>query len=131
MNRTIAGRSGDALDRNEPAYRQLASAEPADTSDKASPADAERKHAPPTGPPKPGPVVPPAERRRGYVRQPLEAASLPSALLHIKTVEAVTGLSAATIYRKLAQRKFPAPIRLGQRCTRWLSSAVAAWVSAQ
>ena len=63
--------------------------------------------------------------------QPIEAASHPNALLKIQTVSAVTGLSAATIYRKLAEDKFPCPVRLGSRCTRWKAGDLAAWLAAQ
>ena len=70
---------------------------------------------------------------RRAIPQPLEAASLPDALLKIQTVAAVTGLSPSTIFRKLAADppQFPAPIRLGKRCTRWRSACVRAWLSAQ
>ena len=70
---------------------------------------------------------------RQPIPQPLEAASLPDALLKIQTVAAVTGLSPSTIFRKLAADppQFPAPIRLGKRCTRWRSACVRAWLSAQ
>lgn len=61
--------------------------------------------------------------------QPIEAAALPDALLDKRTVRAVTGLSVATIYRKMAAGQFPAAVRLGARCTRWHSSAVSAWVA--
>lgn len=70
---------------------------------------------------------------RRPIPQPLEAASLPDALLKIQTVAAVTGLSPSTIFRKLAADppQFPAPIRLGKRCTRWKSACVRAWLAAQ
>ena len=70
---------------------------------------------------------------RGVILQPLEAASLPDALLKIATVAAVTGLSASTIFRKLAADppQFPEPVRLGTRCTRWKSASVRAWLAAQ
>ena len=70
---------------------------------------------------------------RGAILQPLEAASLPDALLKIQTVAAVTGLSASTIFRKVAADppQFPAPVRLGKRCTRWHSSSVRGWLAAQ
>lgn len=51
----------------------------------------------------------------------------------VQTVAAVTGLSASTIFRKLAADppQFCAPIRLGKRCTRWKSACVRAWLAAQ
>jgi len=63
--------------------------------------------------------------------QPIEAASFDAALLKIKTVSAITGLSAPTIYRKLAAKQFPEPVRLGTRCTRWPAAGVRAWLAEQ
>jgi len=59
--------------------------------------------------------------------QPLHAAQMAEALLKVQTVGAVTGLSASSIYRKTAAGEFPAPVRLGTRCTRWRASDVRAW----
>jgi len=70
----------------------------------------------------------PAPTRKVRI-QPIEAAALPGALLDKRTVGAVTGLSVATIYRKMAAGQFPAAVRFGARCTRWQSSKVAAWVA--
>lgn len=68
---------------------------------------------------------------KGRKAQPIAAAELPDALLTIKIVGAVTGLSASSIYRKTATGDFPQPVRLGSRCTRWPAGAVKAWVRAQ
>ena len=63
--------------------------------------------------------------------QPLGAASLPDALLKVATVSAVVALSASSIFRKTAAGEFPAPVRLGARCTRWRSADVRDWMAAQ
>ncbi|WP_397536043.1 helix-turn-helix transcriptional regulator [Roseateles sp.] len=63
--------------------------------------------------------------------QPLHAVQLADALLRITTVRHATGLSTATIYRKLAAGEFPEPVRLGKRCTRWKSESIRAWIQAQ
>jgi predicted DNA-binding transcriptional regulator AlpA len=63
--------------------------------------------------------------------QPLEAANIDGALLKIQTVIAITGLSAATIYRKVADGEFVEPVRMGKRCTRYRSEDVKAWIEAQ
>lgn len=63
--------------------------------------------------------------------QPLHALQLADALLRIQTVAQATGLSDATIYRKLAAGQFPAPVRLGSRCTRWKAADVRAWIQSQ
>lgn len=68
------------------------------------------------------------KRTRGIHAQPLEVATLPSALLKMQTVVSVTGLSAATIYRKLAASEFVEPIRLGTRCTRFRAGDVMRWL---
>lgn len=70
-------------------------------------------------------------RTRGINTQPIEAAMLPGALLKMQTVVSVTGLSVATIYRKLAAGKFVEPIRLGTRCTRFRAGDVMRWLEAQ
>lgn len=73
------------------------------------------------------------EPTRGNDRNPqsLDAVQLPDALLRIKTVAQATGLSEATIYRKLAAKEFCEPVRLGMRCTRWKAADVRAWIQAQ
>lgn len=73
------------------------------------------------------------EAARGHDRnpQPLHAVQLADALLRIATVAQATGLSSATIYRKLAAGEFPEPVRLGARCTRWKAADVRAWIQAQ
>ena len=73
----------------------------------------------------------PKARTRGTKPQPIEAALLPDALLKISTVAAVVGLSGSSIFRKLAAKQFPEPVRLGKRCTRWKAGAVMAWLAAQ
>lgn len=40
----------------------------------------------------------------------------------------VTGLSAATIYRLISKKLFPAPIRLGPNSVGWLASEVQEWI---
>ncbi|MGO4609544.1 helix-turn-helix transcriptional regulator [Variovorax sp. 2RAF20] len=74
----------------------------------------------------------PPRRKRGTVNpQPLHVAQIAEALLVMRTVSALTGFSAATIYRKLALGAFPLPVRFGARCTRWRAGDVTAWLSAQ
>lgn len=49
-------------------------------------------------------------------------------LLRIKAVEAKTGYSRATLYRKIGAHEFPAPIPLGERAVAWLESDVDHWI---
>ena len=64
--------------------------------------------------------------------QPLEAATLPDALLKLPTAAAVAGMSPATLYRKAAtDPTFPRLVKLGKRCTRIRAGDLTAWLSAQ
>ncbi len=75
---------------------------------------------------------PPGKKtRKRSSTQTVDSLRIPEALLKIQTVTAVTGLSEATIRRKVADGKFPAPIKDGLRCTRWLAGAVSNWLRAK
>lgn len=64
--------------------------------------------------------------------QPLTAATIPDALLRLKTAAAVAGLSEATLYRKAAaDPTFPKLVKLGARCTRIRAGDLTAWLAAQ
>lgn len=71
------------------------------------------------------------QRGTARIPQSLQALQLSDALLRIQTVAQATGLSDATIYRKLASGDFPEPVRLGKRCTRWKAADVRSWIQAQ
>jgi prophage regulatory protein len=77
------------------------------------------------------PVTVPTQPKRTTAAQPLNAAQFADALLRLPTVQALTGLSKTTIYTLVARRDFPEPIRRGNRCTRWRSADVTAWLQAQ
>ena len=62
--------------------------------------------------------------------QPLHALQLEDALLKIETVIQATGLSAATIYRKVAAGELTI-VKLGKRCSRFRAADVRAWIQAQ
>ena len=79
----------------------------------------------------PGDLSKVKRQRSNVSRQPIEAVTLPDALLKMQTVCSAVGLSSATIYRKVATGDFPEPVRLGARCTRWKSGCVQAWLAAQ
>ena len=68
-----------------------------------------------------------AGKPRRDPQQSIHAAQLPEALLRAATVVQVTGLSSSTINRRVNAGTFPAPVRLGARCTRWKSAEVAEW----
>jgi len=48
--------------------------------------------------------------------------------LRLPTVLACTGLSRATLYRKIRTGTFPPQHRLGERCCGWRQSEVAVWL---
>lgn len=53
------------------------------------------------------------------------------AILRRKQVEARTGLSRSSIYKKVSEREFPEPVQLGARAVGWIESEVEAWLLAQ
>ena len=50
-------------------------------------------------------------------------------MLHIEEVMEMTGLSRATIYRKMRKGQFPKPLKLGDRAVRWRQSEIEAWLA--
>lgn len=53
---------------------------------------------------------------------------VPPAFLRMADVTRLTALSRATLYRRMAQGKFPAPVHLGGRACGWTPSALQAWI---
>ena len=51
-------------------------------------------------------------------------------ILRLPDVKSCTGLSRSTIYLRVAQGTFPAPLSLGARAVGWKSSEVLAWLEA-
>ncbi len=52
-------------------------------------------------------------------------------ILRRKQVEKRVGLSRSTIYAKIANGEFPAPIALGARAVGWLESDINAWIKSR
>jgi prophage regulatory protein len=52
-------------------------------------------------------------------------------VLRRRDVEALTGLSRATIYRHLRAGTFPRPIRLTDRLVGWLERDIEAWLASR
>lgn len=63
--------------------------------------------------------------------EPRNALAVPDALLRIKAVEELIGMSRATIYRMVQSGRFCRPIRLNARCVRWRAGDVQAWLQSQ
>lgn len=53
----------------------------------------------------------------------------PMAILRLPAVKARTGLSRATIYRKIQCAEFPRPHQLSQRAVGWLEADIEAWIA--
>jgi prophage regulatory protein len=50
-------------------------------------------------------------------------------IIRLKTVQARTGLSRSTIYRKIAEGTFPAQLRISVHGAGWHESAIDRWVA--
>lgn len=53
----------------------------------------------------------------------------PTDLRRIPAVRRQTGLSAATIYRRIQAGSFPRPLKIGTRASAWVGSEVDQWVA--
>ena len=51
--------------------------------------------------------------------------------VRLPTVKARTGLSRSTIYAKIKDEAFPAPILLGERAVGWIEEEVSQWIDAR
>lgn len=56
------------------------------------------------------------------------SANLPM-YYRMRDVLRITGLSRPTLYRRIAARRFPAPVHLGGRACGWHSGALQSWIS--
>jgi prophage regulatory protein len=52
-------------------------------------------------------------------------------ILRLPAVRQRTGLSRSTIYQRVVQGTFPAPISLGARAVGWLESEVDDWIASK
>lgn len=52
-------------------------------------------------------------------------------ILRLPAVKAHTGLSRSTIYLRIAEGKFPAPVSLGGRAIGWIEAEVNEWLQKQ
>jgi prophage regulatory protein len=74
----------------------------------------------------------PTLTKKPWVRflQPLDAATVPEALLTMQTASKVAGLSPDTLYRRAkSDPSFPKLIRIGARCTRIRAGDLTAWLN--
>ena len=52
-------------------------------------------------------------------------------ILRRKQVESRTGLARSTIYQRVREKSFPAPINLGAKSVGWIEAEVNAWLEAR
>jgi prophage regulatory protein len=52
----------------------------------------------------------------------------PDRFLRLKAVLERTGLSRATLYRKVQEGAFPRQVQISERCVAWRESAIAQWM---
>jgi prophage regulatory protein len=50
-------------------------------------------------------------------------------LIRISEVKRLTGISTATLYRKISANEFPRPVRLGIAARAWPLSEVQSWIA--
>jgi prophage regulatory protein len=55
----------------------------------------------------------------------------PTRLIRRKEVEALTGLARSTIYERIKQGVFPAPVSLGAKAVAWVNTEIQEWIEAQ
>ena len=61
----------------------------------------------------------------------LYTVSVMPVFLRMPTVMRMTGLGRSTIYRLIADRKFPSPVRLGPRAVAWRRADLDQWSEAR
>lgn len=54
-----------------------------------------------------------------------------NAILRLPAVKEKTGQSRSTIYDKIKHKKFPAPVKIGERAVGWIEAEVEAWLKAR
>ena len=54
---------------------------------------------------------------------------MPIKLYRLADVIGIVGLSRSTIYKKIKEGSFPAPVKLGVKPSVWKSSDIEAWIS--
>lgn len=61
-------------------------------------------------------------------RTPVAAPSPAPAFYRLRDVMRITALSRSTIYRRVAEGRFPAPIHLGGRAAAWQCASLQQWI---
>jgi prophage regulatory protein len=59
-----------------------------------------------------------------------DLSKAPPAYYRLRDVVRITALSRATIYRRIAEGRFPAPVHLGGRASGWACEELQSWIDA-
>ena len=65
------------------------------------------------------------------VRHAPDAGDVAVMFLRLQAVIRVTGLSRSTLYRLIADERFPRPVQLGTRAVAWRRADIDAWSEAR
>ncbi len=66
-----------------------------------------------------------------HFHQPLpktNSSKAPPAFYRLRDVMRITALSRSTVYRRVAEGRFPSPVHLGGRASAWPSAELQAWI---
>lgn len=66
-------------------------------------------------------------QRNPTAPSPRRTEAVTPLLLRMPAVMRMTGLGRSTIYRLIAERKFPSPVRLGPRAVAWRRADLDQW----
>lgn len=58
-------------------------------------------------------------------------STTPTRLIRRREVQARVGLSRSSIYALMADKRFPAPVRLSERAIAWREEDIEAWISSR
>ncbi len=75
--------------------------------------------------------APDTRAANGPVRQSPPTGEMAVVFLRLQAVIRVTGLSRSTLYRLIADQRFPRPVRLGPRAVAWRRTDIEAWGEAR
>jgi prophage regulatory protein len=64
------------------------------------------------------------------VKSEIEPQSKPQRLIRLEEVKQRVGLSRASIYKRMADGRFPKSRSLGSRCAVWIESEIDEWIAA-
>lgn len=53
------------------------------------------------------------------------------ALIRLPQVKRLTGLGRSSIYRRIQEHRFPAPVSLGGRAVAWVEGEIRSWIERQ